>query len=62
MLHESFAFKVRETLQELEKKCIDDTEEFLSKCTNDNLHEMKNLFNDVVETEMKFYNWSKPKN
>ena len=43
------------TLLNMETQCIGDVEQFLQNYSPDQVGELKDLFKDVVETEMKIY-------
>lgn len=45
----------RETLQELEQKCVAETESILDRFDLEKLSEMDDLFKDCVDSELKFY-------
>ena len=45
-----------DTLLNMETQCIGDVEQFLQSYSSDKVGELKDLFKDVVETEMKIYN------
>ena len=47
---------ILETLLRMEAQCIGDVEQFLENYTADKDGELRELFKDVVETEMKIYN------
>lgn len=43
------------TLKELESGCLEDLEEFMESFDPDRMDELNELFKDVVESEVKFY-------
>uniref|UniRef100_T1IYU3 Secernin-2 n=1 Tax=Strigamia maritima TaxID=126957 RepID=T1IYU3_STRMM len=47
--------ELMDTLRELETRSIEETQKFLSKFTEKNYQEVRDLFKDVVDAEIKFY-------
>ncbi|KAL4222116.1 Secernin-2 [Mactra antiquata] len=47
--------KLRTTMKTLEKQCVKEVTEFLKTFKESDLNEVKDLFNDITESEAKFY-------
>ncbi|KAL5006682.1 hypothetical protein ScPMuIL_015488 [Solemya velum] len=47
--------RLKTTMKELEKHCVQDVQEFLQNLQDSKMHEIHDLFEDVTDSELKFY-------